>query len=413
MTSLQFALRRTGPRAREVPWSVQLVWAALYFNVLTVAGNPTILPIPGPLGQLANQAALPLALLLALAANRGGLVRPSLFLVLLTVLSVVSLMVSLHSEFPIGSTYRSLRLAGFVLVLWLTTRWWGRSDMLLLRCHRRVLGVIVGSVVVGALVAPGYAFGFDGRLAGAVWPIPPTQVAHYSAVLVGTSAVLWLCRVISSRNAAFGIVVPAVVMLLTHTRTALLGLTIGLAIAAASLFLGHVRVRRTSALGAVAVVALTTVFASQVKSWALRGESAEDAGQLTGRTKVWSDVFSHSRPPLEDMFGTGLSNNTFRGLAIDSSWVANYVDQGWFGVLVDAALVLVLLLMAASHRRGPERAVALFLVVYCIVASITETGLGTASTYTLDLAIAASLLAAPGRDPMASAEGGGARAARA
>jgi hypothetical protein len=32
-------------------------------------------------------------------------------------------------------------------------------------------------------------------------------------------------------------------------------------------------------------------------------------------------------------------------------------------------------------------------VVYCLVSSITETGLGIASSYVLDLAIAASLLA--------------------
>jgi hypothetical protein len=36
--------------------------------------------------------------------------------------------------------------------------------------------------------------------------------------------------------------------------------------------------------------------------------------------------------------------------------------------------------------------VALFLLVYCLIASFTETGLGQASTYMLDLTIAASLL---------------------
>jgi hypothetical protein len=40
--------------------------------------------------------------------------------------------------------------------------------------------------------------------------------------------------------------------------------------------------------------------------------------------------------------------------------------------------------------------VALFLVSYCLVASISETGLGDASPYLLSLVVAASLLAAPG-----------------
>jgi hypothetical protein len=54
--------------------------------------------------------------------------------------------------------------------------------------------------------------------------------------------------------------------------------------------------------------------------------------------------------------------------------------------------------MAVTHRRGVRRAIALFLVTYCIVASITETGLGAAATYTLDMVVAASLLAAPPGD---------------
>jgi hypothetical protein len=55
--------------------------------------------------------------------------------------------------------------------------------------------------------------------------------------------------------------------------------------------------------------------------------------------------------------------------------------------------LLSLLLIAAFRPRGPTRALALFLLVYCLIASFTETGLGQASTYMLDLTIAASLLA--------------------
>ena len=51
--------------------------------------------------------------------------------------------------------------------------------------------------------------------------------------------------------------------------------------------------------------------------------------------------------------------------------------------------------ISITHRRGLRRAVALFLITYCLVASITETGLGDASPYLLELVVAASLLAAP------------------
>jgi hypothetical protein len=54
-----------------------------------------------------------------------------------------------------------------------------------------------------------------------------------------------------------------------------------------------------------------------------------------------------------------------------------------------------LIFLAVTHRRGLRRALALFLVAYCCVASITETGLGDASPYLLHLFVAGSLLAAP------------------
>jgi hypothetical protein len=370
------------------------VWAALFLNVLTFGSDPLqLFPVPGEIGQIITQGSLGLALLLALVVNPRGVLRPNLFLVLLTLLGVVSLMVAVHSEYLFGSTYRACRFLGFLAVLWLLTPWWGRPDMLLLRCHRRVLWWILGTVLLGAVVAPGVAFEFDGRLSGVIWPIPPTQVAHYAAVLVGSTALLWMCRVVTGRHAVVGIALSGFVLVATHTRTALAAVAAGLVVATASLFLGHVRVRRVSALGAVAAVVFTSVFASELTTWALRGQTTQEASQLTGRTKVWSAVFEYQRPRIEQWFGSGLSDMSFNGLPIDSNWVATYLDQGWLGLVVQATILLLLLLTAATRPRGPRRAVALFLVVYCLVSSITETGLGIASSYVLDLAIAASLLA--------------------
>ena len=115
----------------------------------------------------------------------------------------------------------------------------------------------------------------------------------------------------------------------------------------------------------------------------MRGQNTDDIGQLTGRTKVWSVVFAEPRSMVERVFGSGLSDQSFKGLAIDSDWVSAYVDQGWFGVMLDAALVLVLLMMATLHERGPQRAMALFLVVYALVASVTETTLVSPTPYLL------------------------------
>jgi len=107
---------------------------------------------------------------------------------------------------------------------------------------------------------------------------------------------------------------------------------------------------------------------------------------------VWSGLFAQPRPLLEQLFGSGLSNKSFNGLAVDSTWASAYLDEGWFGMTVIASMLLLLLLLAATRERGPQRAVALFLTVYCLVAAFTETGLSDASPYLLDLTIAATLL---------------------
>jgi hypothetical protein len=371
------------------------VWGVLFFNVLAFAEVPTLVPIPNTLGRLLTQGALILAVALALLANPRGVVRPSLVMVLLSVLAIVALMVSIHSEFPVGSTYRAFRLIGFTLVLWLLTPWWGRPDLPLLRTHLACLRIIVVTVIVGAIVAPGAAFSYGGRLSGALWPIPPTQVGHYAAVLLGCTVLLWFGGAARGRTAMWTFLAAGAVLIGAHTRTALIGMTIGMAVAGASMFLGNARVRRTSALVGVIAVTVATLFAPLILNWLWRGQTAEDAAQLTGRTKVWTALVGYQRPWSEELFGSGLSNQTFSGLSIDNSWLAIYFDQGWFGVCVDAALLLILLVLGVAHRRGIRRAVALFLVTYCLVASITETGVGGASPYTLDLVVAASLLATP------------------
>ena len=177
------------------------VWAALFLNVLAFSGLPTLIPVPTTVGQLVTQGALIVAFLLALLANPRCVIRPNLFLILLSVLAVVALMVSIHNQFFLGSTFRACRLIGFVTVLWLLTPWWGRADFPLLRAHITCLRIVIVTVLVGAVVAPGAAFSYEGRLSGALWPIPPTQVAHYAAVLLGCTAVLWFGGAVRGRTA--------------------------------------------------------------------------------------------------------------------------------------------------------------------------------------------------------------------
>ncbi len=102
-------------------------WAALYVNVLTFVGTGLLVLIPQSIGQLIAQGMLLVALVLALLANPGMVVRPNIYLTLLSVMAVLALMASIHNEFIVGSTYRAIRLILFVGVLWLLTPWWGQT----------------------------------------------------------------------------------------------------------------------------------------------------------------------------------------------------------------------------------------------------------------------------------------------
>ena len=156
MTTLSLAGRRADRLDTDPPldWRVLAVWSALFLNVLQFTALPTVLPIPGPVGQLIAQGALPLAVLLALVANPRGLMRPNAYVVAFSLLVLLALMVSLHNPFLAGSSYRALRFAGFVGVLWLLSPYWGRRDLLLLRCHRICLLVVVGSIALGPRGCP-------------------------------------------------------------------------------------------------------------------------------------------------------------------------------------------------------------------------------------------------------------------
>ena len=59
---------------------------------------------------------------------------------------------------------------------------------------------------------------------------------------------------------------------------------------------------------------------------------------------------------------------------------------------VCAIILIFLLALAYFQPRGRQRALALFLVTYCLIASFTEVGFTGPSPYLLELTLAASLL---------------------
>ncbi|WP_030677455.1 membrane protein [Streptomyces sp. NRRL B-1347] len=389
---------RPGAEARPVgtPKAVGIVWALLALNTLGSAGAKTVIPLPRSLIQMATMGALVSAFALALALNLRLRIRPSAFVFLLTLLLVPSVIASANLEVGYGALFRCTRLALFVGTLWLLSRWWDGS-LTFVRHHIRMYFAVLVLVAAGLVVAPGTAMPeyYGGRLVGALWPLTPPQIGQYAAIIIGLTVLLLLGRQVDRTSAAVVIVPSLVLLLLTHTRTATLGLLIGLVLAIGSLVLTSSAARRFFAWTVVCATVAAVAFSSALQSWYLRGQSQENMSNLTGRAKVWDALLAAPRSTGEKVFGVGLSDKSFGGLPIDNSWLAVYHEQGLIGVTIVATMIATLGGVALLRPPSLPRACAIFLISYCAISSYTEAGLGDASPYLLHLALAASLLALP------------------
>ncbi|MET9105766.1 O-antigen ligase domain-containing protein [Streptomyces zhihengii] len=382
--------------ADRTPRTVGTVWGLLILNTLGSTGAQTIVPLPRSLIQMVTMGSLVAAFALALAVNPRLRVRPGAYVFLLTLLLVPSVLSSVHLESGFGALFRCARLGLFVATLWLLSRWWDGGTTFV-RHHIRMYFAVLCSVAAGAVLSPGAAMPelYGGRLVGALWPLTPPQIGQYAAVITGLAVLLLLGRRTDGRSAAV-VVVPALVLLaLTHTRTATIGLIAGLVLAIGSLVLTSAAARRFFAWTVLCAVVAAVGFGSLVQAWFLRGQSQENFTSLTGRAKVWDALLAAPRTATEYLFGAGLGDKSFGGLPIDNSWLAVYHEQGVTGVVLVTAVFVVLGGVALLRPPSLSRACAIFLISYCAIASYTEAGLGDASPYLLHLAVAASLLAAP------------------
>jgi O-Antigen ligase len=380
---------RAEARERWVQRRVAIAWYLLVLNCLTFTEGG-LLHLPSAAGKAITQGALYAALLVALTVNRRIILRPNVFLCLVSLLILGTIITALQPQY-VGTVYRTFRLGTFIAVLWLLTPWWGRRDLLLVRCHLRALSVVLGSVLLGLILAPGHARP-QGRLSGIIWPSPPPQVAHYAAVTFGLVVVLWLCGQLRGRVTLVVAIPAGAILILTHTRTALVAMIAALLVAGMSLIVAKERVRRLfAAIGAMATVAILTL-SGVITSWLARGQGTDQLTELTGRTVVWTALLNFPRNKFQMILGFGLSNDSFNGLSIDSNWLASYQTQGLYGVALCAMMLFFLLVTAYFTPRGVRRALALFLVIYCLVASFTEVGFTDASMYLLELTLVASLL---------------------
>ncbi|MFI6054272.1 O-antigen ligase domain-containing protein [Streptomyces violascens] len=387
----------------STPRTVGVIWGLLVLNTLGSAGAQTIIALPRSLIQLVTMGSLVGAFALALALNLRLRIQAGAYLLLLTLLLVPSVISSAHLESGFGALFRCTRLALFVGTLWLLSRWWDGGPTFV-RHHIRMYFAVLASVAAGLVVSPGAAMPdlYGGRLVGALWPLTPPQIGQYAAVIIGLAVLLVLDRRTDRASAAVVIVPSFALLALTHTRTATLGLFIGLALAIGSLVLTSAAARRFFTWTVLCATVAAVGFSSALQTWFLRGQSKENFSNLTGREKVWDALLAAPRTTSEQLFGVGLGDKSFGGLPIDNSWLAVYNEQGLTGIGLVVAIIIVLAGVALLRPPSLSRACAIFLISYCAIASYTEAGLGDASPYLLHLAVAASLLAAPAATPPAT-----------
>lgn len=374
---------------------LSLIWALLVINVLGVGGD-MLVPVPRSVLQAVTMGCLAGAFLLALSINPRITVHFSMYLTVLTVIVLLAFVTSARLEVGLGSLVRCARFMLFAGTLWLLTPWW-RGDLRFLRLHLTGLVAILATVLVGMLANPGLAFSgaTGGRLAGVLWPIPPTQVGAYGALAAGLVILFWISGAMAGRRALLIVVFAVACLLLSHTRTALIGFLVGLTVSGAGLLLSSARGRR--AIGAAASLGILAVLAlpDLLVEWFERDQGDAAVTELTGRAKVWEALLAKDRTTTQQLIGVGLTDKSYGGLAIDSSWLATYHELGQFGLALVALLLVSLLVVAMFRPPSLARRCAVFLIVYCAVASYAEVGLGDASPYLLHLAVAASLLATP------------------
>ena len=293
---------------RSLRLRVGLAWGLVFLNVLTFYkgtwnGLPLIVPIPSIVGKLVTQGSLPAGLLVAWSANRRMLIRPNVFLCLLTLLLVEAFFSGIN---PLGhftdTLYRTCRLGEFVATLWLLSPWFDRRDLLLARCHLKALGVVLGSVLLGLMVSPSRALD-QGRLSGEFWPITPVQVADFAAVALGMLVVLWFCGKAPGWRTLAAVAVIGAMLILTHTRTEVIALLAGLLVAGLSMFAARARVRKLFSTLGIMMSITVIAFSSALTTWLARGQNTQQLTGLTGRTTVWSQLLSAPRDWFQVAFG--------------------------------------------------------------------------------------------------------------
>lgn len=245
-----------------------------------------------------------------------------------------------------------------------------------------------------------------GRLGGGIPALEPNELASLLlppaigllALLMRRGLRLW---------PVLGVVVLAVLIGFTGSRTALAMLLIGALVA---LFVSG-RVKRVVVIGVVvglaALVALLSV-TPLLSALVLRGEGISRLLSLNSRTIAWNAVLALPKDEASWWLGHGLSMKSIHVThqywatqVFDSSWFSSLAQDGVLGTVLLAVFAIGTLVLVVRSR--PARPWALPLVVTLLIRSVVENGLiDSSATFVLFFIIATAVW--PGRRAQRSAD---------
>ncbi len=287
---------------------------------------------------------LPLALLMVGIASHPPLKR-GLDRVEVLGLAFVGVAIAsfLWSERPLLTLAKASALAvQYLAVIALTRRY--RSIQGGLNGLGSFIALVLLSVPVGVLVAPGRAFDVTGggteRLRGVFVAIHPNMLGLIAAVglvcLLTRFGPQWASGPLA-RSALAALYVGE--MLLARTRLALVVAVVGLALA----LLVERRGRRPDVVGVglvgIAVGAVVMLFVNApLTEFMYRGQTADQVATLTGRTEQWSLAIE----VVPDQLWYGHGFYTGQRLAVPSVYAganSSNLDNMWIEVLVDLGVL--------------------------------------------------------------------------
>jgi hypothetical protein len=236
------------------------------------------------------------------------------------------------------------------------------------------------TVVALATCFPGLPSALAGvRLAGHLLPLNPNQLA----MMFGFHLILVTWQSMTSSPTPrwiAGFLALTGLIWLTGSRTGLAAALLGVAV----VIMLSQRVPVASFIGVV--LAIPAAFYVALGTGVLakfvgRGAASTNVTTFNSRTIAWKAAFSAHQDIWGELFGRGLTAKTvavsgtyWNTQVLDSSWVSAFVQGGWVG-LVLLGFWALLALWGVAHIPQPARPFWVALWLYCILWSITASGL--------------------------------------